>query len=290
MKNPSSKILSPKVSLPKGGGAVQGIGETFQLNPFLGTGNLSIPIPTSSCRGFEPQLSLDYSSGNGNGSFGVGFSLAIPNISRKTAKGTPTYRDEDTFLMSHAEDLVPKLKEDSGSWIPDEDNITEEAINYRITRFRLRAEGLFAKIEKWSTAENDIHWRVTSADNVTSIYGKTLNSRIADPDDPSHVFQWLIDEVQDAKENVISYQYQAENQDNVSDAIHETHRQHTANRYLHKIKYGRFAANQWHFELVFDYGEREFNDPNNISYEPSNSWSQRADLPKILGKSPALVR
>ena len=29
------------LSLPEGGGAVKGIGETFQVNPFTGSGNLS---------------------------------------------------------------------------------------------------------------------------------------------------------------------------------------------------------------------------------------------------------
>jgi hypothetical protein len=94
-------------SLPNGGGAIQGIGETFQPNEFTGTASLSIPIPTSPCRGFEPHLSLDYSSASGNGIFGVGFSLAIPNISRKTAKAFPKYDDTDTFVISNADDLVP---------------------------------------------------------------------------------------------------------------------------------------------------------------------------------------
>ena len=35
------------LSLPKGGGAIKGIGETFQPNLFSGTGNFSIPIFTS---------------------------------------------------------------------------------------------------------------------------------------------------------------------------------------------------------------------------------------------------
>ena len=92
-------------TLPKGGGAVTGIGETFQPNAFSGTATLSIPIHTSACRGFEPRLSIDYSSGSGNGIFGIGFSQAIPNISRKTEKGFPKYDDTDTFLISNADDL-----------------------------------------------------------------------------------------------------------------------------------------------------------------------------------------
>jgi hypothetical protein len=101
------KITAPQLPLPKGGGAIQGIGESFQASEFTGTAALSIPIPSSPCRGFEPRLSVEYSSGSGNGIFGLGFGLAIPNVSRKTSKGLPRYDDTDIFLLSNAEDLVP---------------------------------------------------------------------------------------------------------------------------------------------------------------------------------------
>lgn len=38
--------VAAAISLPKGGGAIKGIGETFQ-HLFTGTGNFSVPIPTS---------------------------------------------------------------------------------------------------------------------------------------------------------------------------------------------------------------------------------------------------
>lgn len=52
------------ISLPKGGGSIKGIGETFQPNLFSGTGNFSVPIVCSAGRNnFAPSLSLQYSSG-----------------------------------------------------------------------------------------------------------------------------------------------------------------------------------------------------------------------------------
>jgi hypothetical protein len=55
--NAASSI--PSISLPKGGGAIRGIGEKFAANPVTGTGSLSVPIATSPGRsGFGPQLSL----------------------------------------------------------------------------------------------------------------------------------------------------------------------------------------------------------------------------------------
>jgi hypothetical protein len=107
----------PAVTLPKGGGAIRGIGEKFRANPVTGTGSLSIPIFTSPGRSsFAPQLSLSYNSSAGNGLFGFDQSLSVPKITRKTDKGLPRYQDSDdesdVFILSDAEDLVPVLKLD----------------------------------------------------------------------------------------------------------------------------------------------------------------------------------
>jgi hypothetical protein len=49
----------PTISLPKGSGAIRGIGEKFVAKPVTGTGCMSMPLPTSQGRsGFGPQLSL----------------------------------------------------------------------------------------------------------------------------------------------------------------------------------------------------------------------------------------
>src|SRR5829696_1121826 len=84
----ADKVGSPSISLPKGGGAIRGIGEKFSSNPVTGTGSLNVPIFTSPGRsGFGPLLSLSYDSGSGNGPFGFGWSLSLPSITRKTEKG-----------------------------------------------------------------------------------------------------------------------------------------------------------------------------------------------------------
>ncbi|MGG1252961.1 SpvB/TcaC N-terminal domain-containing protein [Brevibacillus agri] len=83
----SSKITTSHISLPKGGGAIQGMGETFAQHEFTGTFSFSLPIHLTPGRGCFPELQLAYSSGEGNGIFGLGFSLSLPLLSRKTAKG-----------------------------------------------------------------------------------------------------------------------------------------------------------------------------------------------------------
>ena len=109
----------PSVSLPKGGGAIRDIGEKFTVNAATGTASLAIPVATSPGRaGFGPSLSLTYDSGAGNGPFGLGWKISLPAITRKTDKGLPRYHDDpdqDTFILSGAEDLVPVREERDGA-------------------------------------------------------------------------------------------------------------------------------------------------------------------------------
>src|SRR6476620_5325858 len=93
---PSFLEAPPTISLPKGGGAIRGLGEKFAANPVTGTGSLSVPLAASPGRsGFGPQLALSYDSGAGNGPFGFGWNLSLPAISRKTDKGLPQYFDAE---------------------------------------------------------------------------------------------------------------------------------------------------------------------------------------------------
>ncbi len=139
------KGSSPTILLPKGGGAIQSIGEKFATNPVTGTGSMSVPIATSPGRsGFGPQLTLSYDSGPGNRVYGFGWTLTLPSITRKTAKGLPQYHnaeESDAFLLSGAEDLVPLLNSDGKSF---EDKTS--VLGYLIHRYRPCIEGLFARI------------------------------------------------------------------------------------------------------------------------------------------------
>ncbi|MFM7448998.1 MAG: SpvB/TcaC N-terminal domain-containing protein [Leptolyngbyaceae cyanobacterium] len=196
----------PAVTLPKGGGAIKGMGEKFAANPVTGTGSMTVPIATSPGRsGFGPQLSLSYDSGAGNGSFGFGWSLSLPAITRKTDKGIPRYQDDensDVFILSGAEDLVP-----TGEIVPFQ---VVNGITYSIQRYRPRVEGLFARIECWKADSGETHWRSMTRDNITTIYGKDNSSRIFDPKDlhpehPTRVFSWLICESYDDRETINDY-------------------------------------------------------------------------------------
>lgn len=70
--------MLPTVQLPKGGGAIRGMGEKFAANPATGTGSMTVPIATSPGRfGFGPQLSLSYDSEAWTVALGLVWSLLL---------------------------------------------------------------------------------------------------------------------------------------------------------------------------------------------------------------------
>ena len=265
---PTPQVTRPSVNLPKGGGAIQGIGEKFEANPTNGTFNMSVPLPISPGRGgFSPQLGLSYNSGGGNSPFGLGWGVGIPNITRKTDKGLPKYydgdnipeKDADTFILSGAEDLVPV----------DKDPTTEG--EYTVKEYRPRTEGLFARIERLrNSATGRIFWRTISKDNITSIYGESQDACIANPEGEDKIFSWYLERSYDAKGNVMLFEYKREDILGITVTANESHRLDDINNlkafnqiYLDKVKYGNLemysegvdlSASKWMFQLVFDYG------------------------------------
>ncbi|RCJ42356.1 hypothetical protein A6770_35100 [Nostoc minutum NIES-26] len=235
-----SGVSSQVISLPKGGGALQGIGEKFSPDLHTGTGNFTIPIALPRGRnGFQPQLNLVYSTGNGNGAFGLGWNLSIPGISRQTSKGIPRYDDQnDIFVLSGAEDLVP---------------VSNPAPE--ITRYRPRTEGLFALIDHHQKPEND-YWEVKSKDGLVSFYGKgsetTDVATIANPNNPSQIFVWKLTETTDPFGNRIVYKYFRDTDNS------NGHR--GVQLYLQQIQYidyGDRANPQFLVSVTFDYEDKD---------------------------------
>jgi RHS repeat-associated protein len=145
---------------------------------------------------------------------------------------------------------------------------------YLIRCYRPRIEGLFARLERWTNQADrtDVFWRSISKDNVITFYGKSSDSRIADPSDESKIFSWLVCESYDDKGNTIQYKYKPENGDLVEPLpANERNRSRLAQRYLKHIKYGNQTPHQpnevldqrtdWLFEIVFDYGDHDQDDP-----------------------------
>lgn len=288
-------LTVPAISLPKGGGAIKGIEEKFQVNALTGTSSFSIPIPLSPSRhGAVPAMGLSYNSGNGNSPFGLGWQLAIPSISRKTGKILPQYNDQgdgDTFLLSGVEDLVPLLeKQNDGAWKKYRQTQVENGITYTIKRYRPRIEGPFARIEKWeNTTTGETHWRTVTSDNVHSYYGLTAESRIADPADTTRVFEWLLCKTHDDKGNLSLNYFKPEDFLAIDKKGNEKNRLNNCTQtYLKKVLYGNKtpyypgdaipAEEDFLFKVVLDYGEHDT--AENIAkdiYLEKKPWSCRKD-------------
>ena len=277
-----------KESLPKASEVIKRISEMAQADGFTGAASLSIPIFTSECRNSEPQLNLSYSSASGNGVFGLGFHLPVPSISRRISKGIPRYDQTDTFVFSSVDTLVPALDQNG-----HQESFAREG--FTVTVFRPLIEHSFWTIERWEGNGRDF-WRAIDGENTISFYGQSRAAQIADPADPERVFEWLLEAVVDRHGNAQRYIYKAEDFDGVNaGATHEHNRSVTANKYLRSICYGpptpiaqssplqpdalEAFDGQWHFEVVFDYGEYQVDPANSNPYQPPAAahWLARQD-------------
>ncbi|WP_344663342.1 SpvB/TcaC N-terminal domain-containing protein [Catenulispora yoronensis] len=202
------------ISLPQGGGAVGGLGEKFSPDLFTGTGNFSVPVVVPGGRlGLAPQLALSYSTGNGNGVFGLGWALGVGSIARRTSHGLPRYLDgpgphgeaADVFVLAGADDLVPVAAPAGGR-----------------TRYRPRTEGQFARIDHVVDASGD-RWEVRGRDGSVARFGTARPAgagagwrdpaAVVDPANPGRVFAWQLTEARDALGNVIRYEYLSDHGD-----------------------------------------------------------------------------
>lgn len=271
--------LTPELSFPKSG-ALRSIGEKFTPNPVNGSGNLTIPLAMTASR-FSPNLSLSYSSGGGNGPFGLGWSLGLASISRKTEQQLPLYDagdESDIFILSGSKDLVP---------------IRKDTINGDIvTTYRPRTVSAYSRIQRFERGDK-IWWQTLAPDNSRRWFGVypeadgSINSAsfnsdltIHDPESTNHIFRWLLSEERDDRGNRTRYIYKAEDRSNVPAlSEHEANRENSsAQRYIKRILYGlspdmTSSDPDWIFELVFDYGEHDAVNPEIIS----STWPCRKD-------------
>jgi RHS repeat-associated protein len=167
------------LSLPSGGGALSPLGERFQPDLFRGSGNYSIPVDLpEGPNGIKPQLSLDYSTGAGNGPFGLGWRLSPMRIERRTDSGIPTYRPgEDRFVIGDAELLI---EVEGGRYRPQADT--------KFWDIRIHGEG----------------WRIRFGDGREALLGQSEESREFDG---AQTFAWFVEEERDQAGNTITYTY-----------------------------------------------------------------------------------
>ncbi|AOK31435.1 MULTISPECIES: SpvB/TcaC N-terminal domain-containing protein [Burkholderia] len=292
-----ASLAVQSLTLPKSGGAVTGIGDTLSPIGPSGMAGISMPLPVSAGRGYAPTLTLNYSSGAGNGTFGVGWLLALPYVRRRTNRGVPRYDNgpTDEFVGPNEEVLVAERDEHGVTVAATVTRYNDKDLQttYRVTRYFPRIESAFDRIEHWQGERaTDDFWLIHGADGQLHCLGKTAAARVANPDHPEQIAEWRIEESVNPFGEHIYYHYVAENGDGVT-ASNEATRDHSANRYLAEVFYGnRTAATDlylwdredagsvgWLFSVVLDYGERgvDFNTAPPYTVPPGQTWPLRTD-------------
>jgi hypothetical protein len=278
-------------ALPKMGGAIQSIGKGWGGVGTNGAASLELPLPISPGRGFAPALSLAYSSSVGNSPFGIGWHMTANAITLRTTKGVPTYDGSDQVVGPGGDVWMPERNESDGALIfrtTSTYNGVSLDQEYTVVRHWPRVEGEFALIEHWSSlADSAGFWLIHGADGSLHIYGSHEHSRRADPGDPQRVGVWMIDESLNTRGEHIIYEYKAETDPPEPPAL----RDYRAQRYLKRVCYGNAKAHphlfawvadswqqqDWHFHLVFDYGERSTDLAQVPGFAEQQPWPERSD-------------
>ncbi|OCQ54705.1 Mono(ADP-ribosyl)transferase SpvB [Photorhabdus australis subsp. thailandensis] len=278
-----------ELSLPKGGGAITGMGEALTPAGPDGMTVLSLPLPISAGRGYAPSLILNYNSGAGNSPFGLGWDCSVMAVRRRTHFGVPHYDETDTFLGPEGEVLIVADHPRDESTLQD----INLGTTFTVTCYRSRLESHFSRLEYWQpkTTNATDFWLIYNSDGQVHLLGKNPQARISNPSETTQTAQWLLEASVSPHGEQIYYQYRTENETGCETDEITAHPQATAQRYLHTVHYGNLAASEtlpgldghvpsqasWLFCLVFDYGERNNDLQTSPTFTTADNWLCRQD-------------
>ncbi|MBR1564078.1 MAG: hypothetical protein IJ650_01895 [Paludibacteraceae bacterium] len=178
-----------------------------------GTAELTYPIEIPAGRnGMQPDISLRYSSGSGNGVLGYGWSISQPAITIDTRWGVPRYdsRFESEIYMLENMQIVQK------------DSNPELELSYQSHNLLNRSSGNVTFIAR-DTKNCDLivrhgdsprkyWWSVTGRDGTTRYYGKystdtDVNNNCVLKDASGNIGYWALSEMTDLYGNYVRYEY-----------------------------------------------------------------------------------
>jgi len=154
------------------------------------TGALSLTYPITvppGRNGLQPDVSLQYSSQDTklNSIFGEGWSSKIPYIERLNKMGVDKLYSTSTpnyFISSLDGELATSTP--SSTYVARTEN------------------GAF---NKYTFLNNS--WTMTDKNGTTYTFGSSTQSQMNDPNNTGNVYRWMLEQVKDTNNNVVSYNY-----------------------------------------------------------------------------------
>jgi RHS repeat-associated protein len=230
-------VSSQAISLPKGSGTIDGMGESFSAQLSTGVATFNVPFLLPKARGsVTVALGLAYSSAGGGGLAGKGWDVGVPHIARQTDRGLPSYGDasgfdinQDRFVFNGGQELVPICEVGAGLTCKRPDGSDAALPNEEMPSwstgsmyFRPRVEGSFMRFF-WLRGGRT--WRVQDKSGISlelgvPLDGSSRNDALErDPESPNRVYRWHLARQYDTygisndatqqpiPHNVVVYQY-----------------------------------------------------------------------------------
>ena len=164
-------------------------GHLIKFNPpeagNMGDASFSFELAVPAGRkGMQPQISVSYSSGGGNGIMGRGFDAGYgSSITTDTRFGLPKYDTRDIYML---DGILLEEKTRKG------DEITYKPLK----------ETSFSRIKRYM---DDNHWEVTDKSGTKRIYAQNKDSCVGNG---AETFTWNLTRMEDANGNSVVYEYE----------------------------------------------------------------------------------
>ena len=164
-------------------------GHLIKFNPpeagNMGDASFSFELAVPAGRkGMQPQISVSYSSGGGNGIMGRGFDAGYgSSITTDTRFGLPKYDTRDIYML---DGILLEEKTRKG------DEITYKPLK----------ETSFSRIKRYM---DDNHWEVTDKSGTKRIYAQNKDSCAGSG---AETFTWNLTRTEDANGNSVVYEYE----------------------------------------------------------------------------------
>ncbi len=290
-------------SLPKGGGTVSIGGGMLSAGGPDGAAGWQLPLPSPAGRELSAELTLQYSSGGGNGAFGAGWDCPLPAVVRMTRFGFPKYDASDRLAGPSGEEILRAGESRQADTLPDVSTRGRERLltervpqdtpgRYTVTPWRSRRGSAAERLEHWvdnAGEQTAGFWLHSPGDGSLSLYGWSVSARLQNPEKAQQVACWYLEETVSAKGEHVVYRYRDEDTAGCSDDELAAHPQvtHVYPASVHAlnvtssttllIPQGAFEESDFLTFTLFDYGERGADPGTPPPLAPKQSWPLRED-------------